>query len=182
MKKVVRKLFFAWGEEKEEVFLEDMAMQGWKLVDVGFGKYIFEDADPAEKVYKFDFHSGFDKIDEKEYLQIYEDGGWQFVSKFGGWSYFCRDRSSDGYDLSLFNDNASRRKKYKRLLLFLAITGFPLYYQVLIFFPLLDVSDVPVFGFYYFLKIIVTLLAGLHLFALVRIALKYRNLHKEIKE
>ncbi|MBT3274359.1 MAG: DUF2812 domain-containing protein [Spirochaetales bacterium] len=181
MSKVVRKFFFVWGEEKEEAFLEEMASQGQRLVHVGFGKYVFEPDNPRQMVYKFDFRS-FDKIDEKEYLQLYEDAGWNFVSKFGGWSYFCREKSDDDIDLSLFNDNASRRQKYKRILIVLALTGFPLYYQILIFFPLLDSSEAPEFGFYYFLKIIVTVLAGLHLFALVRIALKYRALQKEIKE
>ena len=84
--------------------------------------------------------------------------------------------------MSLFNDNASRRHKYKRLLIVLAIMGFPLYYQMLIFFPLLDASEVPPFGFYFFLKIIVTALIGPHLFAVVRIAVKYRGLLKDIKE
>ena len=41
MKKVVYKVMFAWQEEKEIAFLEDMAKQGWLLIDVLPIRYTF---------------------------------------------------------------------------------------------------------------------------------------------
>lgn len=178
--KVVRKLFFAWNEVKEQEFLEDMAKKGYKLTSVGFGRYTFEEIQPVEAVYQFDF-KGIDQRKEDEYLQFYEDAGWECITRFGGWYYFYQEKQNDDTDLSIFNDNASKREKFKRLLFFLIITGFPLYYQALIILPF--ISREGLLGEYYIaLNIIVYTLTTLHGYALARLALGYRKLTKKIKE
>jgi len=73
---------------------------------------------PKKLIYQFDF-KGIDKIKKEEYLQIYEDAGWRFISKFGSWYYFAREWSEEESELSLFSNNESKRAKYRQLLLFL---------------------------------------------------------------
>lgn len=180
MKKVVKKLFFVWNENKEKDFLEEMALKGYRLTDVGFGRYSFEQDEPKKLIYQFDF-KGLGRMDEKEYLQIYEDAGWDFVSRFGGWYYFSKERTEKEIDLSIFNNNESKRAKYRRLLVFLAITGFPLYYQTFIFFPTYSqVFEFP--GFYFFFRIIMYIVVCLHIFAVLRIVIMYKRIKSQIKE
>jgi len=182
MSVIIRKLFFAWGEEKEKVFLEDMAKKGYKLISVGFGRYEFEPMAPKEVCYEFDF-KGLKQTDIPEYLQIYQDAGWENIAIYGGWYYFYKEKGDEDIDISIFNDNASKREKYKRLIIFLLITGLPLYYQMLIFFPLILSKTGGHFGsFYYSLVIIGSLIAILHFFALIMILRMYLKLLKEIKE
>ncbi|QVK20595.1 DUF2812 domain-containing protein [Mycoplasmatota bacterium] len=183
MKKVVRKIFFAWNEDKEKLFLEDMAMKGYRLEKVQLGKYTFEEDIPRKLIYQFDFKS-FDNMGEEEYLQLYRDSGWDLVCKFSGWYYFSREWEEDT-DITIFSNNESKRAKYKRLLVFLAITGFPLYYQTLIFFPLLEKID---FGgseyskFYIFSRVILLIVTGLHMFAMFKMIKVYFRLRRSIKE
>ncbi|XMB85192.1 DUF2812 domain-containing protein [Mycoplasmatota bacterium WC44] len=181
MSKVVKKLFFAWNEEKEKEFLEDMALKGYRLNKVSLGKYTFEEAEPKRLIYQFEFRT-VSKNEEDNFLQIYKDSGWDCVFKFGSWYYFCKEWNEDGADLTLFNNNESMAKKYERLLLFLMLAGFPLYYQVLIFFPNMADSRLEYPSFYFFFRIIVIILSGLHLFSVVKILLKYRLLKDDFKE
>ncbi|GMQ60646.1 DUF2812 domain-containing protein [Vallitalea sediminicola] len=181
MKKVVRKMFFAWNEEKEKLFLEEMALQGYRLIKVQVGKYTFEEDKSKKVIYQFDFRT-FYKDGEEEYLQIHEDAGWNLVYKYGGWYYFSQESNNQEVDLSLFNNNESKRAKYIRLLLFLLITGFPLYYQTIVFFPLLDDWKLEFPSFYFFFRIIALILTGVHIFVVTKILLHYRKLKNNIKE
>lgn len=174
---VKRKFYFAWHEPQEKAFLENMAKEGLKLVKLKLFKYYFETITPENRIYEADFRS-FDKITEEEYLQLYEDAGWEYNAKYGGWYYFSK--VEDGGVETLFNDQTSKQEKYKRLLLFLLLTGFPLYYQVLIFFPRMSASELA--GFYAGFKIIVYLLLPLHAFALFKMATIYFKLTNKMKE
>ena len=178
--KTVRRLFFAGEENKEQFFLEDMARKGYKLVSVGLARYHFEEMTPKEVVYQFDF-KGMDNIDEAEYQQYYEEAGWGWVTGYGSWYYFYQEKDEALTDLEIFNNNESKRAKFRRLLIFLLITGFPLYYQVLIFLPYLA-REGDIGPFFRGLRIMVTILALLHGYALIRLGLGYRKLLNQIKE
>ena len=182
MNRTIRKWFWVWDEDKEKAFLEDVALKGYKLVRVGFGKYTFEDGNTKKLAYQFDF-KGFSKMKEKEYLQLYEDAGWNFTARFGNWYYFSREvNEGEQVDLSLFNNNESRGAKYRRLLAFLLIVGFPLYYQVIFTFPNMSGSKLEFPGFYFFLRIIVLIFTGLHAIAVLKIAIMYRKMKSSLSE
>ena len=181
MKKTVRKWFWVWNEDKEKAFLEEMALKGYRLVKVRFGEYIFEEDKPKKLIYQFDF-KGIDKMREDEYLQIYEDAGWNFISKFGSWYYFSHDWNEEEPDLSLFNDNESKRAKYRRLLLFLVIIGVPLYFQTIITFPNMAPSKLEFPHFYFFMRILVSVLTVLHILAVGKVMLMYRKMKSYIQE
>lgn len=113
------KWFWAWNDEKEEAWLREMAQQGWHLTKAGaFGVYTFEKGAPKDVVYRLDFKLA--DVDKVEYLQLFADVGWEHVGEMNGWQYF-RIEVAEGETLEIYTDDASKIKKYQRLLLFLTI-------------------------------------------------------------
>jgi hypothetical protein len=135
----------------------------------------------AELVYRMDFIGFSRKISEDEYRQIYEDAGWNIAGRLGSWYYFSQEASNEG-DLQIFNDNASKAAIYKRILAFLLLIGFPMYYQIIFVIPNLSCDRLAFPGFYFFFRIILVLIAILHLSALVKIFSMYRKTLSGIKE
>ena len=179
--KKIHKWFWVWNLEEEKAFLEEKAREGLILESVSLGSYSFNESNPQDLIYQMDF-KGFDrKISEEEYLQIYEDAGWTLVGRLGGWYYFSQESSQKG-DLLIFNDNASKASIYKRILAFLFLTGFPLYYQLIFVFPDLSNSRFAFPSFYFFFRIFLLIIAILHLSALVKIFSMYRKTISDIKE
>jgi len=70
--------FWAWEDEKEEVWLKEMSQSGWHFKSVGFpSNYSFEDGEQKEYIYRLDYF-----VNPKEranYLQIFKDGGWEHL-------------------------------------------------------------------------------------------------------
>lgn len=179
MDKKVNKIFFVWQEKEERKFLEDMALNGYILTKYKLGKYYFKEETPREVIYQFDF-KGIDNISEKEYLQIYEDSGWNNVKAGGGWYYFYIDKK-ENIDTHIFSNNKSVIQKYRRVLGFLMLTGFPIYYQLIIVFPNMDSTKLVFPKFYFFVRIFIILLTVLHLFGIIKV-IKLINLNKKITE
>lgn len=169
------KLFFAWNEEKEMAYLEEMSRKGYRFDSANFFKYNFREEEPEICQYAADF-KGFNAMPEDEYIQLFEDAGWQFVTRFGAWYYF------KSYDLNavMYNDVESIKEKYKKILKILLLTGFPLYYQSLIFFPNLSKSELA--GFYSGFRIFVYILSAIHILALWKIFSKYKKISKSIHQ
>jgi hypothetical protein len=119
-------LFWAWNDRKEEIWLRGMALQGWHLEKIGFFSYIFRKGVPADIVYRLDFQMG--KFDQKEYLGIFRDGGWEHVGRSGAFYYF-RTPAASGGDPEIFTDAASRIAKYQRML-FLFLIFLPIFFNL----------------------------------------------------
>ena len=179
--KKINKWFWVWNLDEEKAFLEEKAREGLILKSVSLGSYTFEESEPQALTYQMDFKGLDRKISEDEYLQIYEDEGWTLAGRLGGWYYFSQE-STDEIDLMIFNDNASKASIYKRILAFLLLTGFPLYYQIIIFFPNLSSGRLAFPGFYFFFRIFVFVIAILHFSALVKIFSMYRKTISGISE
>jgi hypothetical protein len=179
--KKINKWFWVWNLEEEKAFLEEKAREGLILEGVSLGGYTFKEGAPQDLIYQMDFKGLDRKISEDEYLQLYEDAGWKLAGRLGGWYYFSQ-KASDHADLLIFNDNASKASIYKRILAFLLLTGFPLYYQLIFVFPSLSNGKFAYPGFYFFFRIILLIIAVLHLSALVKIFSMYRKTMSDIKE
>ena len=178
MKKIVRKFFVAWQEDKEKKFLEEMALQGYILTKARFGKYVFEKQEAKKLIYEFDYNSFKTPEEEAEYIQIFKDAGWDLRCKNTGWYYFCTEDKAK-QDLSIFSNNKSRKEKYKKLLTLLLLTGFPLYSYIIILRR----------SVYKPLKVYVALMdwmiypvAVLHLVALFYVYKKYSSTDNDLKE
>ncbi|NMC53782.1 MAG: DUF2812 domain-containing protein [Chloroflexi bacterium] len=102
--------------EKEEAWLEAQSRQGWHLVNVSSGlKYVFEQSQPEERVYKIDFRF-FDRQEEMdEYVSLFEDSGWRCVSpKKSSYNYYFYTTRKEGAQTDIFSDQASRAQRYLR--------------------------------------------------------------------
>jgi len=118
------KWFWAWEDEKEEAWLTEMSENGYHLKSISFpGLYTFDTGSPKNYVYRLDFNSN--RKDYLNYLQLFEDAGWEHINEYGSWHYF-RNEIVAGETPEIFTDNESKGKKYSRVLLFLVIF-FPIY-------------------------------------------------------
>ena len=123
------KWFWAWQDDKEEVWLGEMSRQGLHLQHPGaFGQYTFEQGEPREYVYRLDFVINAQK--NPDYYQLFRDAGWEHVGELGGWQYWCKE-VEDGKVPEIFTDNASKIQKYRRLIGWLVIF-FPIYVVLLV--------------------------------------------------
>lgn len=119
------KWLWAWEDDKEEVWLRQMAMQGWHLVEPMFPTvYEFEKGEARDVYYRLDYKDTTRKDDES-YRRIFTDAGWEHCGAMAGWQYF-RKESEDGSVQEIFTDNASKIKKYQRLQLILLVLTIPL--------------------------------------------------------
>ena len=113
------KLFWPWQDEKEEVWLEEMSREGWHLQSVKLlCNYTFAKGEPEPYVYRLDYYLR-DKSTYPEYLQIFQDAGWEYIGELSNWRYW-RKRKVDGDTPEIFTDRESKIKKYQRLLGILA--------------------------------------------------------------
>lgn len=114
------RLFWAWQDEKEEAWLREMAKQGWHLQSFsGPGIYNFLRGEAKDVVYRMDFRTTT-KQDKQEYLQIFQDAGWEYVGELSSWQYF-RKEFKPGEELEILTDAESKIAKYQRLLAMLVI-------------------------------------------------------------
>lgn len=152
--KKIFKFIFAWQDEKEEEWLREMNLKGWKFKKFSWFRYTFEKTEPKDVIYRLDYKSTTNK-DIDEYLQIYEDAGWEHVDEFFGWNYFRTDAKDCVYP-EIFSDNASKVQKYKGLLkALLIVLGFnfinilniilnPVYEDLSLFRTIIRIVHIPV--------------------------------------
>jgi len=110
----VFKVFWAWQDEAEEIWLREMAQQGWFLTDYTFLVYTFVSGEPADYIYKLDYRAS-GRRDLDEYLTIFADSGWEHVAEFLNWHYF-RSPAETCAVPDIYSDNQSKIEKWRRLL------------------------------------------------------------------
>ena len=122
MKTTIRKLFWVWEFEKEEKWINEMAVQGLQLCQVGFCKYVFEGGLPSEYIYRLEM---FDKSphssESKDYIQFVEDTGAEYIGSVKRWVYFRKKAGNGGFDI--FSDIDSRVNYLGRIISFSGILG-----------------------------------------------------------
>lgn len=103
--------------EIEEEYLRRMHNNGYKFVKVTLpGFYYFEPCEPEDVVYKLDFNPK-SEVDQKSYIQMYKDYGWEYLQDMNEYSYF-RKRAADTKnqdDLEIFSDDMSKLDMLKRI-------------------------------------------------------------------
>ncbi|MBI9047147.1 MAG: DUF2812 domain-containing protein [Anaerolineaceae bacterium] len=111
--------FWAWEDEKEEIWLREMSLKGWIFKSVSLpGNYIFEQGKPTDYVFRLDYFTNRKEL--AAYLQIFEDSGWDYMREMNSWQYFRKLAVKDQV-MEIFTDNDSKAKKYQRILIFLVI-------------------------------------------------------------
>jgi hypothetical protein len=109
------KWFLPWQDEQEEGWLEEMSQSGWHLKSVRLPcVYTFDKGEPCRNAYRLDYMMmKRDQLDE--YLQIFQDAGWEYVGEMSNWRYW-RKKVVNGETPEIFTDNESKIKKYQRML------------------------------------------------------------------
>ena len=100
-KKTMFKWFWVWEFEKEEDWLNEMAMNGWVLESVGFASYHFVRCEPGE----YNVRTEMRAFDES-YVSFMEETGAEYIGRMMMWIYF-RKKTEDG-PFDLFSDIDSR--------------------------------------------------------------------------
>ncbi len=168
--KTVFRFFLDLDHGKEQRWLEAMTSRGWFLKSIFIGWYRFVKRPPAAVVHRADYRGGL-KTDRKEYLGLFKDAGWEFVTVSAGWYYF-RTPAGRGREPEIFSDRESLLALNRRI-----ITGATVILAVL----LIDLNNIlnPRMHhgwFSTFLSVLLALMAGLMGYGLVRLHLRNKRL------
>lgn len=109
--------FFSITQYEEEAeYLREHHRNGWKFVQIKWpGIYSFEKCEPEDMIYQLDYNQ--EGIAHKEeYVQMFEDCGWEYLLDAFGYSYFRKPAAHIGEEESIFCDDASRMDMLKRII------------------------------------------------------------------
>ena len=114
--KTIRKWFWVWSFEKEEDWLNEMALNGWALESVGWCTYHFVRCQPGEYSIRLEMHPY-----DEAYLSFMEETGAEYVGRMIMWIYFRKKTKDGAFDL--FSDIDSRIRHLDKIGKMLAIIG-----------------------------------------------------------
>ncbi len=115
-RKTIHKWFWVWDYEKEERWLNEMAMSGWTLVEVGWCRYVFEETEPGAYIVRLQMHPS-----DKDYESFLEEIGAEFVGRVLQWIYVRRPAEEGPFQL--FSDTASRLEQLNWMARVLLVIG-----------------------------------------------------------
>ena len=99
--KTIRKFFWVWEFDKEEMWLNEMAASGWVLERVGFLTYLFSPCEPGEYALRMEMRAHDDG-----YVQFLKETGAEYVGRMFAWMYTRKKTADRPFDL--FSDMDSR--------------------------------------------------------------------------
>ncbi|MCM1256777.1 MAG: DUF2812 domain-containing protein [Roseburia sp.] len=100
-RKTIHRWWWAWNFDREEQWLNEMAMDGWALYDVGFCVYRFEKSKPSEYTIRLEMHRH-----DSAYLEFMEETGAEYIGRCAQWMFFRKKSSLGQFDI--FSDIDSR--------------------------------------------------------------------------
>lgn len=113
--KVEIKYFTIAEEEKEEKYLRSQHKKGWKFIGTSLGIfYRFAKCEPEDVVYQLDYNEE-GNANPEEYIQMYQDMGWEYITKLVGYSYFRKPLSQMEGEEEIFSDASSKADMMKRI-------------------------------------------------------------------
>ena len=115
-RKTIRKWFWVWEFEKEEDWLNEMALSGWVLDSVGLCSYTFARSQPGEYSVRLEMHPY-----DEAYLSFMRETGAEYIGRMMAWIYF-RKKTADG-PFDLFSDIDSRITHLDRIGKMLSVVG-----------------------------------------------------------
>ena len=115
-RKTVHKWLWVWDFEKEERWLNEMAMDGWALCKVGFCTYVFERTQPGEYIIRLELHQH-----DERYIEFMHDTGAEVAGRIFAWIYFRRKSELGAFDI--FSDIDSKIVHLNKIGRMLALIG-----------------------------------------------------------
>ena len=118
----IYKWWWAWNYDQIENWLEEMALQGYVLMDVkGIGTHFyFEKAKPLKCRFCIDFQPRINK----DYLQIIIDDGWEIYPMGFGW--YVWSKVYEDQRPHLYSDYDSIIRRNNKLLILILLCCVPL--------------------------------------------------------
>ncbi len=107
-KKTVYKWFFVWDFDKEERWLNEMALAGWVLDRVGWCRYDFIACEPGEYTIRLEMRPY-----DAQYVEFMEQSGAEYIGHVLQWRFF-RKKAVDG-PFDIFSDIDSRVEHMNRV-------------------------------------------------------------------
>jgi hypothetical protein len=112
MKYVVRKAFFNY--EKEEKYLNEMAVKGLALTDYSWCRYVFQDCRKGEYFYRIELlDQQPDHPESIDYIKFMEETGAECIALYKRWVYFRRKAEDGPFDI--YSDAESKIRHYKKV-------------------------------------------------------------------
>ncbi len=119
---------FRWyyDKEKETIWLNQMAHEGWAMVHFFLGFYWFERCRPGEYLYQIDLFfqlaaKNCSFISQAEYVNLIEETGAEYIGRWGWYRFFRRRAELGGF--ALYTDVDSQAEQYRRYLRFFRTLG-----------------------------------------------------------
>lgn len=112
----IHKWFWVWDFEKEEDWLNDMALGGWRLHRVGFATFHFVACEPGEYTIRLEM-----RPHDETYLSFMEETGAEYIGRVFLWMYFSKKTEFGAFDI--FSDLDSRIRHLDRICKVLFIVG-----------------------------------------------------------
>jgi hypothetical protein len=111
--------FWVWDFEKEERWLNEMAANGWTLVEVGYCRYTFEKTDDNEYTVRLEMHP-FDE----DYIGFMEQTGAEYIGRVLQWVYFRKKSELGRFDIfSDLDSRISHLSKIHKMILMLGLAN-----------------------------------------------------------
>lgn len=103
--------------EEEGEYLRKMHQHGWEFIHVSLpGIYHFRECEPEDVVYQLDYNQE-GRAHKAEYVEMFQDCGWEYLQDAGGYSYFRKPVSAMQFgEERIFCDDASRMEMLERVL------------------------------------------------------------------
>ena len=95
--------------------MREQHKNGWKLIKAtppGFYKFV--QCEPEDVIYQLDYNQeGMDHI--SEYIQMFRDCGWEYVTDMMGYAYFRKPANEMVEDEGIFCDDESKIEMIERV-------------------------------------------------------------------
>ena len=164
--------FFITEYEKEAEYLRQLHKEGWKFKNVIFpGIYTFEKCEPQDMIYQLDYNPDGVK-NQSEYVQMFEDCGWEYLKEFMGYTYFRKPADQMAKEENIFCDDQSRLEMMSRIFQgrMIPLIGI---FAILLYNLYRNISD-PAW------TIIFGVLTGLYIVVFLQFAIKYISYRNRI--
>jgi hypothetical protein len=106
--KKIRKWFWAWEHEKEELWLNTMAQSGWVLEKIGYATFYFTPCQPGEYTVRLEMREA-----DEGYIPFMEETGAEFIGKVMKWHYFRKKAAFGSFDI--FSDVDSKIEHFNKI-------------------------------------------------------------------
>ena len=180
MKKLGFRFFDITDYEQEQEYLESMHKKGWRFVKF-YPPFIFvfTSCEPEEYIYQLDYNK--EGLENKaEYLKLFADCGWEYITQWMGYSYFRKPKSRANEDEGIFCDDESRLAMIERIFKGRMIPLLAIFFLIIIpqLFVQKNLSHIPLANFLYH-SYIVLLIVYIGIF--IKFAVSYWRLKGRVR-